>query len=245
MIVRLIIVGIVGAFLHAPSVSLSTDEPIEQQLVHLFSEMNVQTDQFILHHSSRTSRTIQSEDMDAFVSKWIHDLGLRTVKKTNEKDGIRYVSERDFGSDFRLKCVIVNDKPNENVNYPYLSIQLIGKGKPTKHVMSIRGHIEDVIQSYGMIPTFRFTLQGGKTLSNIERESLEAPIKAIMKRLEAQEVESMRTNQTVSVSMFSPHFSETLRTRGGLMNLQVATRVNRDTNQMMITIGSPIITIEY
>jgi hypothetical protein len=40
-------------------------------------------------------------------------------------------------------------------------------------------------------------------------------------------------------------FSEGIQTRGGKMNLQVATHRNGKDGKLVVTIGSPIITIEY
>ena len=79
----------------------------------------------------------------------------------------------------------------------------------------------------------------------MQNEQEEYLLAEIFRLLKAEEVEAMRTDHTVSISALSPLLPAGIKTRGGMMNMQAAVRMNQDAHRMVITLGTPIITIEY
>ncbi|MEW9031585.1 MAG: YwmB family TATA-box binding protein [Planifilum fimeticola] len=47
------------------------------------------------------------------------------------------------------------------------------------------------------------------------------------------------------MSAFTPALRGGLETKGGTMNVQVAARMDRNGERLILTLGTPIITIEY
>ena len=88
-------------------------------------------------------------------------------------------------------------------------------------------------------PQFQFSIQGHQ-----EGLHQNETMKEALHLLRAREVESLRT-KTVSVSAFSSLLGDPIQTAGGEMNVQVATKVDEGNKRLIVTIGTPIITIEY
>ena len=55
----------------------------------------------------------------------------------------------------------------------------------------------------------------------------------------------MRSKRTTSVSAYTPLLAGKLWANGNLMNVQVAAREGSDQQGLILTLGTPIITIEY
>ncbi|MFV9510426.1 YwmB family TATA-box binding protein [Tepidibacillus sp. LV47] len=70
-------------------------------------------------------------------------------------------------------------------------------------------------------------------------------IQNLLNKFDAKMIEELKTDLVTSVSAYSLRFGQVIQTRGGQMNIQVATHYDSLHNQTILTIGTPIITIEY
>ncbi|GER66388.1 membrane protein [Weizmannia acidilactici] len=69
--------------------------------------------------------------------------------------------------------------------------------------------------------------------------------KALLKRLDATEIETMEEKNFYAVSGYSPKFSEDLAVKKREMNVQIGLRNSGLGGKTTVVIGTPIITIEY
>lgn len=69
--------------------------------------------------------------------------------------------------------------------------------------------------------------------------------KSVLKTLKANEVESLKEETFISISAFSPLFSQQIETKNGKLNLQIALRSEGLGASTTLVVGTPIITIEY
>jgi hypothetical protein len=211
----------------------------ENLLLQSLQEMGFTLEHYVLHHGERTTQPMTSMQIDQWVRRLQQALQSSPVRKQNNSENIYYITEREITQSLKLTLKVVNDDPSQQQNCPYISIQLAGDGIPDP---AGRRQITELLHANGIIPHFHISIQGSKPLF---ATNLEEPITSIFQRLQAYEVEAMRTDHTVSISAYSPLLQERLPTAGGVMNLQAATRVNRQSHRLMLTIGVPIITIEY
>jgi hypothetical protein len=221
---------LVGSNLHDSS---------ENLLLQSLQEMGFTLEHYVLHHGERTTQPMTPMQIEQWVGRLQQTLQSSPVRKQSNSENIHYITEREIAQNLKLILKVVNDDPSQQQNCPYISIQLAGDGIPDP---AVRRQIVELLHSNGIIPHFHTSIQGSKPLS---ATSLEEPIAAIFQHLQAYEIESMRTDHTVSISAYSPLLQERLPTAGGVMNLQAATRVNQESHRLMLTIGVPIITIEY
>jgi hypothetical protein len=75
--------------------------------------------------------------------------------------------------------------------------------------------------------------------------TLSSRINGLLAAFKADEIESIRENNFISVSAISPLFAETLKRNHDNMNLQLAVRSQGLGSDTTLVIGTPIITIEY
>jgi hypothetical protein len=211
----------------------------ENILFQSLQEMGFRLEYYVLHHGERTTQPMTSVQIEQWVKHLQQALQSAPVEKQNHAEEIYYMTVKEITPNIKITLKIVNDRPLQQRNCPYVSVQLAGNGIPDP---TVRRQITELLHANGIIPHFHTSLQGSKPLF---ATSLEEPITSIFQRLQAYEVEAMRTDYTVSISAYSPLLQERLPTAGGVMNLQAATRVNRQSHRLMLTIGVPIITIEY
>jgi hypothetical protein len=211
----------------------------ENLLFQSLQEMGFTLEHYVLHHGGRTTQPMTSGEIEQWVEHLRQALQSSPVRRQMHAQEIYYTTGKEITQSLRITLKVVNDKPSQQRNCPYISLQLTSNGIPDP---AVRRQITELLRSHGIIPHFHTSIQGSKPLF---ATSLEEPIMAIFQRLQAQEVEAMRTDRTVSVSAYSPLLQERLPTAGGVMNLQAATRINQDAHRLMLTIGVPIITIEY
>jgi hypothetical protein len=221
---------LVGSNLHDPS---------ENLLLQSLQEMGFTLEHYVLHHGERTTQPMTPVQIAQWVGCLQQALQSSPVREQNHSENIYYITEREIAPNLKLTLKVVNDDPSQQQHCPYISLQLAGNGIPDP---AVRRQIIELLHANGIIPHFHTSIQGSKPLS---ATSLEEPIAAIFQRLQAYEIESMRTDRTVSISAYSPLLQERLPTAGGVMNLQAATRVNQESQRLLLTIGVPIITIEY
>ncbi len=214
----------------------------EERLLDVFEKVGVQPERSVLHHGNRLDKDMGKDE----VKEWIRELGksfgIGPVRMDERHDGIRYIAQGTVGRNILIKMVVINDEPSKSRFHPYLSIQLIGSGKVGENWLSVRHKVTRVLLDYGIIPSYHYSVQGSKRTNINNHEQLLA---RIFQLLQAKEVEAMRTRHTVSISANSPLMPEGIKTKGGMMNMQAAIRMNESTHRMILTLGTPIITIEY
>ncbi|MBA4541821.1 MULTISPECIES: YwmB family TATA-box binding protein [Thermoactinomyces] len=214
----------------------------EQKLLQVFHSVGGRPELYVLHFGSRTPDAMTKERMDQLAGKLQVSLGTASLKKNAETDGIRYTATGWIAPDLLVQWVMINDEPSSDKVRPYLSLQLIGKGEPGADFAKARDRCTKVLRENGIIPSYHFSVQGTASVGHTDAENL---LTRVTRMLKAREVEEMRTDRTISLSLFSPLLSSGIRTGGGVMNVQVAARMNHDTHRLILTLGTPIITIEY
>jgi hypothetical protein len=214
----------------------------EQELLHVFHSVGGRPELYVLHFGSRTASSMTKEKIEQLANKLQVSLGTASVKKNVETDGIRYTATGWVARGLLVQWVIINDEPSRFKVRPYLSLQLIGKGEPGADFKEARDRCTEVLHENGIIPSYHFSVQGTTSVAHGDSEKILA---RVARALKAKEVEEMRTDRTISLSLFSPQLSSGIRTGGGVMNVQAAARMNHDTHRLILTLGTPIITIEY
>lgn len=214
----------------------------EAILLNTIQQMGIEPNITVLHHGSRIEQRLSSKQLDSFVIQLVNSLQLDNVEKESNQDGIKYIATGKIGRNINIDLHVINDEPTSTWVKPYISIQLKGRGKLDSEWTLARNLVVHALQSNGLIPKLHISFQGSMTNSS---SRLEQPIVQALEKLQAKEIESMRTSHTVSISAYSPLLPDRLKTGGGWMNVQIAARLSHDNQRLIFTIGTPIITIEY
>lgn len=143
------------------------------------------------------------------------------------------------GTEVELQLKRVNDQSNDS----YLIFRLKGNDSLANLATNYE-RLMSYLEEIQISPKINACIQGNinDTLDNEQQFVL---IKDILKILEASEIERLDTVLVKSVSAYSPKLQNSIWTSVNKMNLQVATHVNSQTKKTILTLGTPIITIEY
>ncbi|PTX62531.1 TATA-box binding protein [Melghirimyces profundicolus] len=227
-------------------IAFSTAPRDEEKLIRTFSRTGAEAERYMLHHGGRTDRNFTPDDVQGLARGLAGELGLDSVRVRKTPDGTRFESEGRWSRNILLELTVINDRSYDLFVQPYISIRAEGSGLPDSRLFDTRKRLNRALQKYRIQPRTHFSIQGrlhaGGRADGRERDRM---IDRIMKELGAGEVESMHAERTVSVSAYTPLFNGGLQTRGGTMNVQVAAKDGHGDGEVVLTLGTPIITIEY
>jgi len=218
-------------------------DPVEKRLFQLFEELGIETTRYVIQHTGRLTIDLRQSEVEPFVKKLGKSLNSTQIKRETFSEGIRYHASGKFQHDLEVHFHLLNDEPGKTRVRPYFTIQLMGDENTYASASQAKADLQKILMKYGIDPAFFYSIQGNKkSVSSSDPQGL--LLKALTK-LKADEIEAMKTKQTTSVSAFSPLFPDRLKTKGGWMNIQVATRMDLQNNKIIVTLGTPIIMIEY
>ena len=124
---------------------------------------------------------------------------------------------------------------------------LIFKLKGTKDLDAIKDHykrLTQMLKNIQIYPQINTCLQG--TINDkLDSDQQLVYIEGVLHKLEAAKVEELDTSLVKSISAYSPLFPYAIKTGQKQMNVQIATHFNSLDQNTVITLGTPIITIEY
>ncbi|PRX42004.1 TATA-box binding protein [Planifilum fimeticola] len=226
-------------FLSVGSVSPPDDT---EQLIDAFRRAGGQPEKIVLHHGNRTQTPLLREEVDDLARRLSRELGLGPARRTEDRHGHRWTATGKWGRNLQARLNVINDRVDLRKNRPYISVQLTGRGHPDGEWPRFRERLEKVLTGNGIDPHLQFSIQGSRPGMGSDPEET---VRRVLQRLNAREIEGMRTDRTTSISAFTPALRGGLETKGGMMNVQVAARMDRSGERLILTLGTPIITIEY
>jgi hypothetical protein len=213
---------------------------IPQRLLFTVDKMEISPTTYVVHHSGRIGRLVSPSQAEQNMRQWVNELSLGKIEKRIDQDGVRYDATGTW-ENLKVSFYMIIDEPYANMSKPYIAIQVTGHGRPNKDWPLAAERIQKFLFEQKIPTHLHYSIQG-----NIDHSTDTLKVAHnLVKQFHAKEIEGMETGQTVSISAYSPMFSEGIQTRGGKMNLQVATHRNGKDGKLVVTIGSPIITIEY
>lgn len=212
---------------------------VPQKLLAVADKMEMEPTTYVVHHSGRTARLLSSSQAEQNMRQWVNELALGKLEKRTDQDGIRYDASGKWGN-LEVSFHMIIDQPEAKVSEPYIAIQVTGHGRPKDSWSKAAERIQKFLFKQGIPTHLHYSIQG-----NLNRSAdIVKAAHQILKHFHAKEIEGMETSKTVSISAYTSLFSENIQTGGGKMNLQVATHRAAD-GKLIVTIGSPIITVEY
>ncbi len=113
---------------------------------------------------------------------------------------------------------------------------------PTNNFPDIKKRLAPVLKKYGVNSQFQFSIQG--LIPKVNQTPYDT-VDEVLMVLHAREIESLRGKKTASITAYTPLLSGGLQSKGNTMNVQVAARKGSGKGGVILTLGTPIITIEY
>lgn len=235
-------VGIIGLFSLCSLLLGSTVQPdSEWRLIEAFHSVKAKPKRYVFHLGGRTEEAIDRTELLTLVKELSSALQLPLPKHTSTKHGVEWKAT-GLQRNLYLRIHVLNDEPNLSRTHPYISIHLSGRGIPDKQLSDIKKRLAPVLKKYGVNSQFQFSIQG--LIPKVNQTPCDT-VDEVLMVLHAREIESLRGKKTASITAYTPLLSGGLQSKGNTMNVQVAARKRSGKGGVILTLGTPIITIEY
>jgi hypothetical protein len=163
---------------------------------------------------------------------------------SNEKDGLKIVGTKRIGN-FKERVVATTDSPIlKQDGEVYILYQLIGNNWSVKIEKQASSVItKSMSQIFNENPKIFTCVKGtmGDTLESV----LQGMKSDLLKTFHATEIEQIKEGAFISVSAYTKQWNDALSVNNKQVNFQMAIRENDVDHLTTITLGSPIITVEY
>ncbi len=153
---------------------------------------------------------------------------------------LSYVSKGTWGTNTQIELQLKTIKERAST---YFLIKATGDNS-FQQLENDYQELNKMLQMAHINPKINTCIQGeiNDKLNNVEQYQL---IQKVLNMTDASIVEELKTDLVTSISAYSPEVGQAIQTKGGKMNLQVATHYDSLHNKTILTMGTPIITIEY
>ena len=135
---------------------------------------------------------------------------------------------------------IVGNKSGEGDKY--ITIDAIGAEDGT--ALLLRDKIENVFKAHGLKAVVNSCITGTYD-GNLQDTQLENICRKILNDSDAKKVDSLRQENVISVSAFSPMIKDKLNVDGKSVNLSLSIRYNKQENKTYLWVATPIVNTEY
>ncbi|NRS18438.1 YwmB family TATA-box binding protein [Brevibacillus sp. HB1.4B] len=186
---------------------------------------------------------LRSEQVKELATKWAQQLEIpfSPSEQSRKHNILAYrTTYTQNGVDLSYEVTAV---PKNGAFSVYLVLQLSGNRDSLLYIGQVQETFTNALQSADFIPQISTCIRG---LYNVKMgvDQQEGKILSIFGTLQAAELERLQDETVVSISGYTPMWESFIALNGQKMNLQVAT--HRDSHSgTWITVGTPIITVEY
>lgn len=224
-------------------------EPLDKDSEKLFAslqEVNVYIQKIVLQHNSLMSRSQTKEEFLEMKEKLdkVFELEMRKVINKHQKNLYKFEGARKLAPNSILQVAWVGEvkKAESLMINSHLVIQIVREDpngwKDDYTYLTLKLH------EAGITPEIRSSFQGNVGEIMTMEKQVEF-IQNIFTELDSKILEGITTDNLVSLSGYSKKLQHSIVSPNGEINVQIAARVNQLNQSTMITIGNPVIIMEY
>jgi len=158
------------------------------------------------------------------------DTLIKTDLSGTTKDGVKITA----------MASIVGNKSGDGDKYITIDATETVNGS----ALLLRDRIESVFGKYGLKAVVNSCITGTYE-GNLQDSQLENICRKILDDSDAKKVDSMRQENIISVSAFSPMIGDKLSIDGKSINLSLAIRYNKIENKTYLWVATPVVNTEY
>lgn len=215
-------------------------------LVQTLQTNSWQLESWMVHHGAPLNRPLTERQLNHLV-RYFH-LQERKTDSPFQPTPNSTQSEDVYFSDWRrnipLEIRVIRRGNEKAVSSHYLVVQVQADGRSSDSLLEAVQYVSEGLAEAGIHPDIQVSIQGS-TPRMLSRDEQEQFIHRTLHHLNAYEVEALRDATSTSVSAFSPQLGQPIMSNGREMNVQIALRNDKVHQRTTITMGTPIITIEY
>jgi hypothetical protein len=241
----LIIIAIIFSSKYATEAS--TIQPDHEILLAALEQAGVEAKQFVFQQSGLIHRHQSYEEFVALAeeSKEVFEIEL-SLDDPSQNDMIRYEGRRHLSDHTELQIAWVGKKEQGDLSRPQYAVYLVIEIS-SSHQDEWKSHysyLHSGLTRLGIQPQINSSIQGavGSAMTVDQQSEF---VYRVLSRLDAKVTEGIKLDNMVSLSGYSSKLRRTIDRSDGKMNLQLATRLAASESTTIVTIGNPIIIMEY
>lgn len=219
-------------------------KPVAAQLLRVLEDSGA-TGETIQVRVRASLGTVQSpEEVKELAKHWAKQLEIPFlhVEFSRKEQTIAYQTESRVN---RVQLGYEVTAVSKNGSYDtYLVLQLNGSSKSLLYIEKLQETFANKLKKAHFIPQISTCIRG---MYNVKMsvDQQEGKILSIFQTLQAAELERLQDETVVSISGYTRLWEPFIALNGQKMNVQVATHRDSDSAGTWITVGTPIITVEY
>lgn len=244
LVALLVIIGMIGAlFLYAEGKkAIANGKQDLLTLVTILQGENIDINGWSLHAREKYDNK-QLEDVQKHVKHlkkkfpdWTWKISSDTEKWQATASKVSFQGIRE---DIQILSTLTNHNPQT-----YIIYEAHGKNFTEKTEQFIKEDITGKISDIFRGNTTIFSCIKGE-INDKMNTTLPFTVNGLLKKFQAKEMESLKEENFISTSAYSPLFADVITTNEHDINLQLGIRTEGLGAKTTVVVGTPIITIEY
>lgn len=239
---------IVAILFSSKYASGASTKPLDhEQLMAALDQAGVEAKQFVFQQSGLVYRNQTNEKLMKLAGKSEETFGVElSLKDTSQNEVIRYEGRKDLTRDTELQIAWVGKKEQGDPARPRYSVYLVIEISSTDAAewKSYYSYLHSGLTDLGIKAEINSSIQG-IIPSKMSLEEQNEFVRELFSKLDAEITEGVSLDSMVSLSGYSNKLHRTIKHSDGKINLQLATRAVAAESYTMVTIGNPIIVMEY
>ncbi|RXT04380.1 YwmB family TATA-box binding protein [Ammoniphilus sp. CFH 90114] len=212
-----------------------------EQILQAMEQTGAKAERLYLHLGTKYRTFNHPEEVKEFAKQLGTELGLTETRDHQLESEFRYKSlHHPVLTELRITMM----KSRSNSWDSYLTLKLSAKSTDLEVLKTQHEHVHKVLERSQILPHFNTCVQGNYNVT-LENDVQLLKLNKLLDLLGAEVVEQVQDPTVTSVSAYTPQLPSYILTNGRQMNVQAGTHVDQLLGITRITIGTPIITIEY
>jgi hypothetical protein len=215
-------------------------------LVKMLTDAEVQIEKAVFQHSGMTKEKQSKEKFLETKRKIEMIIGTNMVLtgNANQQNLLKFQGEVSLSSNTKLQVAWIGKREmGESSQYSsYLVAQI--SSSELDLWKDYYNYLESMLREVGIDPKINASYQGTiNEMMDLKEQS--AFIQNIFKLVDGQIIEGLTAGSLVSLSGYTKKLQHSVDSAKGPINLQIATRASLSKKVTFVTIGNPIIIMEY
>lgn len=241
--VMLAMVVILGAIYWMPA-QAKEEKPVAAKLLRALEESGAAGETIQVRARTAMGLVESPDEVKRLAERWAKQLEIpfSHVEISRKHQMIVYQSEtQKEGVQLRYEVSAVSKNGSFDA---YVVLHLTGSPQTLLYMEEMQETFAKALKKANFIPQISTCIRGMYN-DKMSVDQQEGRILSIFRTLEATELERLQDETVVSISGHTRMWEPFIALNGQKMNLQVATHRDSDAEKTWITVGTPIITVEY
>jgi hypothetical protein len=226
--------------------SAATLQQDSEALINLLRDSNITVKKAVFKQSGMVKEHQSEEDFLIMMGEIEEAFGLNMISITDENrmNLLRFQGERKLSSDTKLKVAWIGELEGIKSSTYTTHIVVEISSNELDLWRDYYSYLTNLINELGIAPQIKTSFQGIIDQMMTTDEQVDF-IANMFSKLEGQVTEGLTSDSVVSHSGYSKKMNHTLNGPNGKINFQIAARTSHLKKGTFITIGNPVIIMEY